>query len=62
MPLMTQLLKMESDYQADEVEIVAAKHEDGWRLWINVGGENRLRIYRIKHLTSRGEVWIDDTD
>lgn len=40
-------------YQANEVEVVIASHEDGWRLWVNIDGQNRLRIYRIKHLVWR---------
>lgn len=35
---------------ADDVEIVYAKHKDGWRLWVNVEGKNRFRAYRIKKL------------
>lgn len=46
---------MDSPHE-DEVEIVIAEHDDGWRLWVNVGGENRLRIYRIKHLHCRTSV------
>jgi hypothetical protein len=40
-------------YQEEEVEVVVAHHEDGWRLWVNIGGTNRLRIYRIKQLAVR---------
>ena len=35
-------------YEADEVEVVIVQHQDGWRLWVNVEGRNRLRIYRIQ--------------
>jgi hypothetical protein len=43
-------------YEEDEVEVVVAHHDDGWRLWVNVGGTNRLRIYRIAKLNFRGDV------
>jgi hypothetical protein len=36
--------------QAEDVEIVLSKAEDGFRLWINVDGKNRFRCYRIKHI------------
>lgn len=40
--------------EADQVEVVMARHEDGWRLWVNVNGVNRLRVYRIKKITLDG--------
>jgi hypothetical protein len=43
--------------EADEVEVVIVKHDDGWRLWVNASGTNqpcRLRIYRIKRIVWRG--------
>jgi hypothetical protein len=43
-------------YEEDEVEVRVAHHDDGWRLWVNVGGQNRLRIYRIKRLGFVGDV------
>ena len=41
------------EYQADEVEVVIARHSDGWRLWVNLEGRNVLRIYRIETITWR---------
>lgn len=52
---------MDSPHE-DEVEVVIAEHDDGWRLWVNVGGENRLRIYRIKKLVTRGDIFRGSLD
>lgn len=37
-------------YQADDVEVIIAEHADGFRLWVNAVGENKLRIYRVRNL------------
>ena len=45
-------------YEAEDVELVVHHHNDGWRMWVNVEGANRLRIYRIKHLTLRTKAEV----
>ncbi|PWT73953.1 MAG: hypothetical protein C5B60_07525 [Chloroflexi bacterium] len=40
-------------YSEDDVEVVIDKADDGWRLWVNVGGQCKTRIYRIKHIKVR---------